>query len=145
IDKRMTTDLISKALIKAYNLRQPARGLVFHSDRGSQYTSKQFGRLLSSYGIRASMDDVGACSAIGSCVALPPASMQSWDNAVVERFFGSLKNDWIFKVNQPTMEFMKQNVSAYMKYYNLDRLHSANDNLSPVEFENSQVKVSSLG
>lgn len=49
IDKRMTTDLISKALIKAYNLRQPARGLVFHSDRGSQYTSKQFGRLLSSY------------------------------------------------------------------------------------------------
>lgn len=42
IDKRMTTDLISKALIKAYNLRQLARGLVFHSDRGSQYTSKQF-------------------------------------------------------------------------------------------------------
>ncbi|MDT3297780.1 IS3 family transposase, partial [Shewanella sp. SP2S2-6] len=129
IDQRMTTDLISKALIKTYNLRQPARGLVFHSDRGSQYTSKQFGRLLSSYGIRSSMDDVGAC----------------WDNAVVERFFGSLKNDWIFKVNQPTMEFMKQNVSAYMKYYNLERLHSANDNLSPVEFENSQVKVSSLG
>ena len=49
----MTTDLISKALMKAYNLRQPARGLVFHSDRGSQYTSKQFGRMLSSYGIRA--------------------------------------------------------------------------------------------
>ena len=46
IDKRMTTDLISKALIKACNLRQPARGLVFHSDRGSQYTSKQFGKLL---------------------------------------------------------------------------------------------------
>jgi putative transposase len=129
IDKRMTTDLISKALIKAYNLRQPARGLVFHSDRGSQYTSKQFGRLLSNYGVRASMGDVGAC----------------WDNAVVERFFGSLKHDWIFKVAQPTREFMKQDVTAYMKYYNLERLHSANDDLSPVEFENSQVKVSSLG
>ena len=129
IDKRMTTDLISKALIKAYNLRQPARGLVFHSDRGSQYTSKQFGRLLSSYGIRASMGDVGAC----------------WDNAVVERFFGSLKHDWIFKVAQPTREFMKQDVTAYIKYYNLERLHSANNDLSPVEFENSQVKVSSLG
>ena len=125
----LTTDLISKALMKAYNLRQPARGLVFHSDRGSQYTSKQFGRLLSSYGIRASMGDVGAC----------------WDNAVVERFFGSLKHDWIFKVNQPTREFMKQDVTAYMKYYNLERLHSANGDLSPVEFENSQVKVSSLG
>lgn len=129
IDKRMTTDLISKALIKAYNLRQPARGLVFHSDRGSQYTSKQFSRLLSNYGVRASMGDVGAC----------------WDNAVVERFFGSLKHDWIFKVNQPTREFMKQDVTAYMKYYNLERLHSANDDLSPVEFENSQLKVSSLG
>ncbi|MCU8058403.1 integrase core domain-containing protein, partial [Shewanella sp. SM34] len=79
--------------------------------------------------IRASMGDVGAC----------------WDNAVVERFFGSLKHDWIFKVNQPTREFMKQDVTAYMKYYNLERLHSANDDLSPVEFENSQVKVSSLG
>ena len=74
------------------------------------------------------MGDVGAC----------------WDNAVVERFFGSLKHDWIFKVNQPTREFMKQDVAAYMKYYNLERFHSANDNLSPVEFENSQVKVSSL-
>jgi putative transposase len=115
--------------MKAYNLRQPARGLVFHSDRGSQYTSKQFGRLLSSYGIRANMGDVGVC----------------WDNAVVERFFGSLKHDWIFKVNQPTREFMKQDVTAYMKYYNLERLHSANDDLSPVEFENSQLKVSSLG
>lgn len=118
IDKRMTTDLVSKALMKAYNLRQPARGLVFHSDRGSQYTSKQFGRLLSNYGIRASMGDVGAC----------------WDNAVVERFFGSLKHDWIFNVAQLTREFMKQDVTAYMKCYNLERLHSANGDLSPVEF-----------
>lgn len=129
IDKRMTTDLISKALIKAYNLRQPPKGLVFHSDRGSQYTSKQFGKLLSSYGLRASMGDVGAC----------------WDNAVVERFFGSLKHDWIFKVNQPTRAFMKQDVAAYMKYYNLERLHSANAELSPVEFEYSQLKVSNFG
>ena len=53
IDKRMTTDLISKALVKAYNLRQPPKGLVFHSDRGSQYTSKCFGKLLKGYGIRA--------------------------------------------------------------------------------------------
>lgn len=64
----MGSPSISKALIKAYNLRQPARGLVFHSDRGSQYTSKQFSRLLSSYGIRASMGDVGACSATATAL-----------------------------------------------------------------------------
>jgi len=61
IDKRMTTDLVSKPLVKAYNLRQPPKGLVFHSDRGSQYTSKSFGKLLKGYGIRAYMGDVRAC------------------------------------------------------------------------------------
>lgn len=96
IYKRMTTDLVSKAAIKAYNLRQPPKGLVFHSDRGSQYTCKLYRRLLANYGMRASMGDVGAC----------------WDNAVVERFFGSLKHDWLLKVPQPTREHMKNDVAA---------------------------------
>ena len=74
-------------------------GLVFYSDRGSQYTSKLFGALLKGYGIRASMGDVGAC----------------WDNAVVEYFFGSLRHNWIFKVAQLTREHMKQDVAAYMR------------------------------
>ena len=55
IQSRMTTDLVSRALTKAYNLRQPSAGLIFHSDRGSQYTSQRFQRLLKSYGISASM------------------------------------------------------------------------------------------
>ncbi|MGA3699376.1 DDE-type integrase/transposase/recombinase [Enterobacteriaceae bacterium TYF_5] len=63
--------------MEAYSLRQPEKGLVFHSDRVSQYTSKHYHHFLTSYGIRASMGDVGAC----------------WDNAVVERFFGSLKHN----------------------------------------------------
>lgn len=120
IDKRMTVDLIAKALSKAVNARQPNKGLVFHSDRGSQYTSQRFRQLLVNYGLRASMGDVGTC----------------YDNAVVERFFGSLKHDWILKVYQPTREFMQQDVMRYMKYYNLDRLHTANGNMSPVNFEN---------
>jgi putative transposase len=128
IDKRMTTDLVSKAMIKAYNHRQPPKGLVFHSDRGSQYTSKQYRKLLEGYGIRASMGDVGAC----------------WDNAVVERFFGSLKHDWIFKIAQPTREHMRKDVAAYMRYYNLERLHTANGNESPINYENSLSKVSGL-
>ena len=126
IDKRMTTDLISKALIKAYNLRRPPAGLVFHSDRGSQYTSRQYRQLLAGYKIRASMGDVGAC----------------WDNAVVERFFGSLKYDWLLKIPQPTREHMANDVAAYMRYYNLERLHTANDDLSPVAYENKLRKVS---
>lgn len=128
LDKRMTTDLICKAMLKAVNLRRPKAGLVFHSDRGSQYTSESYRKLLSRLGIRASMGDVGAC----------------WDNAVVERFFGSLKHDWLLKVAQPTREHMEQDVAAYMKYYNLDRLHTANGNRSPINFENSQKKVSGL-
>ncbi|WP_193343418.1 IS3 family transposase [Pseudoalteromonas luteoviolacea] len=127
IDKRMTTDLVSKAMMKAYNVRQPLKGLVFHSDRGSQYTSKHYRKLLANYGIRASMGDVGAC----------------WDNAVVERFFGSLKHDWLLKIPQPTREHMRNDVMAYMRYYNLERLHTANGDLSPVEYEqNSLRKVS---
>ena len=120
IDKRMATSLVSRALMKAYNLRQPPQGLVFHSDRGSQYTSKRYRTLLTSYGIRASMGDVGAC----------------WDNAVVERFFGSLKHDWILKIPQPTRDGMKRDVTAYMRYYNTERLHSANGDVSPVRYEN---------
>ena len=75
------------------------------------------------------MGDVGAC----------------WDNAVVERFFGSLKHDWIFKVAQPTRQHMKQDVTDYMRYYNQERFHSSNGDMSPVKFENSQIKVSCLG
>lgn len=121
IDKRMTTSLVSRALIKAYNMRQPPKGLVFHSDRGSQYTSHRYRELLESFGLRASMGDVGAC----------------WDNAVVERFFGSLKHDWIVKIPQPTREGMKRDVTAYMRYYNTERLHTANGDLSPMKYESN--------
>lgn len=96
VNKRMTTDLVEKALLRAIRLRRPPRGVVFHSDRGSQYTSQRFRALLRKNGLRSSMGDVGAC----------------WDNAVVERFFGSLKHDWILKVHQPTRNHMKKDVAA---------------------------------
>jgi len=126
IDKRLTKGLVSKALMKAINLRQPGPGLIFHSDRGSQYTSHFFRKLQAAHGIRASMSGVGAC----------------WDNAVVERFFGSLKHDWILKVAQPTREHMKQDVADYIRYYNNDRLHTANGGMSPVKYEMTLIKVS---
>ncbi|QEW07620.1 IS3 family transposase [Nitrincola iocasae] len=126
IDKRMTTDLVSKSLMKAFNLRNPPPGLVFHSHRGSQYTSRRYRKLLADYNMRASMGDVGAC----------------WDNAVVERFFGSLKHDWLLKIPQPTRQHMRNDVAAYMRYYNLERLHTANGDRSPVDYENELKKVS---
>ena len=126
IDKRMTQALVSRAMIQAISLRQPNRSMVFHSDRGSQYTSCHYRKLLADHGIHASMSSVGAC----------------WDNAVVERFFGSLKHDWILKVAQPTREHMKQDVADYIRYYNNDRLHTANKGMSPVNYELSEMKVS---
>jgi putative transposase len=129
IDKRMTSDLIGRALMMAIKLRQPRAGLVFHSDRGSQYTGKLYQSLLASFAIRPTMGDVGAC----------------WDNAVVERFFRSLKHDWILKVTQPTREHMKLHVAHYIRYYNTDRSHTANGDLSPVKYELSQLKVSGIG
>ena len=128
MDKHMGSHLVSQAMIKAYNLRHPPKGRVFHSDRGSQYTSRYYRGLLDNYGIRASMGHVGAC----------------WDNAVVERFFGSLKHDWILKIAQPTRSHMKNDVQAYIKYYNLHRLHSANQDMSPVNYENTRINVSNF-
>ena len=59
---------------------------------------------------------------------------------MVERFFGSLKHDWVLKVAQPTREHMKQDVTDYIRYYNKDRLHNAN--LSLINYELSQRNVS---
>lgn len=126
MDKRMTTDLVARAMQMSITLRKPMQGLIFHSDRGSQYTSKRFGNLLKQHGIQASMSGVGAC----------------WDNAVVERFFGSLKYEWLLTVYHLTRQGMQQDVEHYIRYYNRDRLHSANGDLSPIEFELSQIKVS---
>ena len=84
--------LVARAMLMAIHLRRPAKGLIFHSDRGSQYTSQPFQQLLQRHAIRASMSGVWAC----------------WDNAVVERFFGSLKNEWLLKVYHLTRQGMKQ-------------------------------------
>lgn len=60
IDKRMTTVLVSKAMVKAYKLCQPPKGLVFYSDRDSQYTKEHNRKSFSNYGIRTNMGVVGA-------------------------------------------------------------------------------------
>jgi len=128
MDKVMTVDLVKRAMRMAIILRKPERGLVLHSDRGSQYTSNRFGTLLKKHGIHASMSGKGAC----------------WDNAVAERFFGSLKNEWLLKIYPLTQEAMKQDLQHYIRYYNHTRLHSANGDLSPIDFEMSLLKASAV-
>ncbi len=127
ISGRMTVDLVERALQMSINIRQPKAGLMFHSDRGSQYTSGRFNRLLSKHKIIASMSSVGACL----------------DNAVVERFFGSLKNEWLLNIVHLTRETMKLDVEEYIRYYNHERLHTTLGDLTPINYEKLQSQVSS--
>ena len=124
ISKRMTVDLVERALQMAINIRRP--GLMFHSDRDSQYTSGRFSALLNKYKITASMSSVGACL----------------DNAVVERFFGSLKNEWLFNVIHLTRDALKMDIEEYIRYYNHERLHTTLGDLTPINSENLQSQVS---
>lgn len=126
LSAHITTDLVLQALHNALVLRQPlhSSGLMFHSDRGSQYMSQRFQKTLALHGIQPSMSGKGAC----------------YDNAVVERFFGSLKHEWLKNMIYPTRSAMTQDVQAYIRYYNHQRLHTANSDLSPVAFEQKSLK-----
>ncbi|MFN5538637.1 MAG: IS3 family transposase, partial [Candidatus Melainabacteria bacterium] len=77
--ERMTTDLVEKAFLNAYWKRKPSNGLIFHSDRGSQYASHRYQQLLKTLNVQQSM------SAKGNC----------YDNAVAESFFGKLKTEFV--------------------------------------------------
>ena len=97
IHKRMTVDLVERAMQMALNLRKPTKGLIFHSDRGSQYTSHRFQQQLKNNNVTASMSGRGACL----------------DNAVVERFFGSLKNEWLLNIYHLTRQGMNEDVRVF--------------------------------
>jgi len=129
VNKRMTVDLVKSSMQMALTLRQPSQGVLFHSDRGSQYTSNSFQHLLKNNDVIASMSGKGACL----------------DNAVVERFFGSLKNEWLFNIYHLTRDGMKKDVESYIRYYNGIRLHTTIGDVSPIEFENSKINVCGLG
>ena len=121
LDKRMGGALVCNALLMALWRRRPAKGqLIHHSDRGVQYASKPFRRLLKAYGIAGSMSRKGDC----------------WDNAVVESFFGSLKCERVFWTCYQTREEARQDVLDYIAmFYNSRRLHSYLDYQSPDQFE----------
>lgn len=121
--EHMRTKLVNDALLMAIWKRKPAKGLLWHTDRGSQYASEGHRELLKQYGIRQSMSRKGNC----------------WDNAVSESFFHTLKTELIHQQRFLSREEARQAVFEYIEvFYNRERLHSANGYLSPVEYELQQ-------
>lgn len=120
VANHLRTELIRDALCMAIGRRRPMSDLLHHSDRGSQYASADYQQLLKQYGIRVSMSRKGNC----------------WDNAVMERFFGSLKSERTDGKNYLTREQAKADVIDYIEmFYNSQRLHSFLNYLSPMQFE----------
>lgn len=117
---RMTASLVCDALDAAVRLRRPKPGLIFHSDRGSQYASKTFRRRLWRYRMRQSM------SAKGNC----------YDNAVAESFFATLKKELVRDEPFETRTRARGEVFEYIEvFYNRKRAHSLLAYESPTSFE----------
>ena len=120
IEKHMTAAFAISALTMAFWRRKPPRGLLHHSDRGSQYASHDYQDRLKEYGMVCSMSGKGDC----------------WDNAVVERFFRSLKSERTNHCLYQTRAAAKRDVIDYIEmFYNSHRLHSYLDYQSPNEYE----------
>ena len=120
LDKRMTSSLIEDAFLKAILSRKPSSGLIFHSDRGSQYAGNSFQKLLKSHNAISSMSQKGNC----------------WDNAVVESFFKIIKSELIYHCKYATRAEAKDSIFEYIEtFYNSKRLHSSVGYLSPMQFE----------
>ncbi len=116
----MRTGLVNDALLMALWKRKPPQGLLWHTDRGSQYASDNHRQLLQEHRIIQSMSRKGNC----------------WDNAVSESFFHTLKTELTHHVKFITKEEAKQTIFEFIEvFYNRMRMHSANDYLSPVEYE----------
>jgi len=129
VDRRMKKALVTRALMMAVNLRKPPPGLIHHSDRGSQYASRSYQKLLKQHGIICSMSRKGNC----------------WDNAPVERFFGSLKREWTGDRLYRTRREAAADVREYVAvYYNSKRLHSTLGYTTPMDYEKRLNNVSGI-
>jgi putative transposase len=114
----MRTSLVTDALAMAITHGHIQPGVVFHSDKGAQYTSAEFARFCQSHGIRASTGRTGVC----------------WDNAAAESFFGALKNEMYHRQVFPTRARARFAVADYIEvFYNRQRLHSTLGYRTPFE------------
>ena len=119
LDERMTQNLVMQALFRAVAARRPARGLVHHSDRGSQYCAHAYQQLLRQFGMQTSMSRKGNC----------------WDNAPMESCWGSLKNELIYHRRFATRGEAKREITEYIEiFYNRIRKQARLGYLSPAAF-----------
>ncbi len=120
VREHMRLELVERALEMAVARRQPARGLVHHSDHGSQYTAVIFGDRCAELGIEISRGSVGDC----------------YENAVCEAFHSTLKRELVHRRPWPTRAGLQTSVFGYIEgFYNTRRRHSTLGQLSPAEFE----------
>ena len=124
LSHRITADLVINALQMGIWMHKPGKGLLHHSDRGSQYACHDYQKLLSQHGFVCSMSRKGNC----------------WDNAVVERFFRSLKTERTDHVLYGTRKEAKKDVFHYIElFYNKWRKHSYLGYVSPIQYENLAI------
>ena len=119
LSARMTKDLVDRALVKAVVAKRPPPGLIHHSDRGGQYCAYAYQKRLNQFGMKASMSRRGNC----------------YDNAPMESFWGTLKNELIHHRRYETRDQAKREITEYIEiFYNRQRRHSRLGNLSPAAF-----------
>ena len=120
MSQRIDSRLVVDALEMAVSRRLPGEGLVAHSDRGSQYASEHYRRVLSGHGITCSMSRRANC----------------WDNAPMESFFASLKKELVHDEDYQTREEARASLFEYIEiFYNRIRRHSSLGYRSPIEYE----------
>jgi putative transposase len=118
--EHMRTDLVEEALERAFATRRPGPGVIFHSDRGCQYTSGDYAQLARDNGVVLSVGRRGNC----------------FDNAVAESFFATIKRELISTRAWPTRAGLRAAIFNYIEgWYNTRRLHSSLDYCSPAEYE----------
>jgi len=116
---RMTTDLVSRALAMAVWAKRPRPGLIHHSDRGSQYCAQDYQDPLRQFGMTASMSRRGNC----------------YDNAPMESFWGTLKNELVHHRRYETRDQARREITEYIElFYHRQRRHSRLGNCSPAAF-----------
>lgn len=116
---RMTQELTAQALWRAVRAKRPAPGLILHSDRGSQYCADDYRKLVAQFGMQASMSRKGNC----------------YDNAPMESFWGSLKNEMIHHQGYATRDNAEAAIKEYIEiFYNRQRRHSRLGYVSPASF-----------